>query len=65
MDERVVGNAVRDGRAGMGRRVSNGAIATGREAVVADGARRALGREPIDSTDFTRSATAAWMFETE
>jgi uncharacterized protein YbjT (DUF2867 family) len=35
-------------------------IATGREAVVADGVRHMLGREPTDFTEFTRSATAAW-----
>ncbi|SQE00299.1 conserved hypothetical protein [Parafrankia sp. Ea1.12] len=40
-------------------------IATGREAVVADGVRRALGREPTDFTDFTRSATAAWISKTD
>ena len=35
-------------------------IATGREAVVADGVRRALGREATGFTEFARAAAAAW-----
>ncbi len=38
-------------------------IATGREAAVADGVRRALGREATDFTDFARAAAAAWRSE--
>ncbi|MCD0449136.1 NAD(P)H-binding protein [Actinocorallia sp. API 0066] len=35
-------------------------VAAGREAVVADGVRRALGREATDFTEFTRAAADVW-----
>ncbi|WP_238012264.1 NAD(P)H-binding protein [Dactylosporangium sp. AC04546] len=38
-------------------------IATGREAAVADGVRRALGREATDFADYARAAAAAWRPE--
>ena len=38
-------------------------IAMGREAVIANGVRRALGREATDFTDFARAAAAAWRSE--